>query len=89
MIPMPLADKRSDGMMLPGNGWPVSGSRMICGELKNGFVPSSWLKSPRRIASVGTVAVFVATWKKSTHSCAPKKNSLSLNISPGIGPPNE
>ena len=47
------------------------------------------LKSPRRIASVGTVAVLVATWKKFTHSCAPKKNSLSRKISPGTGPPTE
>jgi hypothetical protein len=41
------------------------------------------------MASVGTVAVLVATWKKSTHSCAPKKNSLSSSSPIGIGPPSE
>jgi len=47
-------------MMLPGNGWPVAGSRMICGELKNPlFAVSSSLKSPCRIFAVGTVARFV------------------------------
>jgi hypothetical protein len=32
---------------------------------------SSSLKFPSRISCVGTVAVFVWTWKKSTHSWAP------------------
>ena len=41
------------------------------------------------MASVGTVMIAVETWKKFTHSCAPKKNSLSLNVAPGMGPPNE
>jgi hypothetical protein len=51
-------------MMLPGNGWPVSGSVIGRTPLRKpllGF--SSSLKSPRRIASVGTVSVFVATAK--------------------------
>ncbi len=61
---------------------------MAVAALKPLFGSSSSLKLPCRISAVGTVAVLVETWKKLTHSCAPKKNSLSLNRSPGIGPPN-
>jgi hypothetical protein len=76
-------------MMLPGNAWPVCGSSTLITRPNWLLAVSSSLKSPRRIASVGTVAVLVFTWKKLTHSCAPKKNSLSLNIPTGIGPPKE
>ena len=44
---------------------------------------------PVRILAVGTAAVFVETWKKFTHSWAPKKNSLSFSFPKGIGPPTE
>ena len=60
----PFGDSRDCGMTLFGNGWPVSGSVMMRAPEKNplaGF--SSSLKSPRRIASVGTVAVLVASSK--------------------------
>ncbi len=71
-------------MTLFGNGWPVSGSMIRAGpDMKPLFAFSSSLKSPRRIASVGTVMIAVETVKKFTHSCAPKKNSLSLNVSRG------
>ena len=86
MSATPLRDSIPDGMTLFGNGCPVAGLRMICGVLKNRFEPSSSLKSPARIAAVGTVTFRVSTWKKSTHSCAPKKNSFSFKA-PGIGPP--
>ena len=90
MIAMPFGESRPSGMTLPGNGWPVSGSRTMRAPLKNPlFGSSSSPKSPRRIRSVGTVMIAVASWKKLTHSCDPKKNSLSLNIPPGIGPPKE
>src|SRR6478735_8229342 len=77
------------GMMLPGNGCPVAGLMITFGEVKNVLAPRSSLKSPRRIFSVGTVAVLVWVWKKLTHSWAAKKNSLFLKASPGTGPPNE
>ena len=37
---------------------------------------------------VGTVITAVDTWKKSTHSCAPKKKNLSFSGPTGTGPPN-
>ena len=59
-------------------------------EPKNGLLGfSSSLKLPWRISAVGTVTLTVCTWKKLTHSCAPKKNNRSLNIWPGTGLPNE
>ena len=63
MMAMPFGDSMLDGMMLFWNGCPLAGLRMICGVLKNGFDPSSWLKSPLRIAIVGTIAVLVCTAK--------------------------
>ena len=51
---------RSAGITLPGNGWPVSGSRIVL------VVP---LKSPLRIAAVGTLTV------------VPPKMALSLDPS--------
>ena len=88
MIARPLGDSIPVGMMLLGNGWPVAGLLMTrAPEKKPLFGLSSSLKSPLRIAAVGTVTLLVCTWKKLTHSWAPKKNSLSLNIEPGTGPP--
>ena len=40
-----------DGMTLPGNGDPVSGSVIVFGVLKNWLGPSNSLKSPRRMAA--------------------------------------
>ena len=89
-IAMPFGLRRSAGMMLPWNGWPVSGSLMIRAPLKNPLAgSSSSLKSPVRIFAVGTVAVFVDTWNWCAHSWAAKKKNLSLKTSPGTGPPNE
>ena len=88
---MPFGDSRSVGMMLPGNGWPVSG---IVDDARAGEEPVARVEQLAEVAAaasplVGTVMSAVCSWKKFTHSCAPKKNSLSLNMPTGIGPPNE
>ena len=65
---------RFAGMTLPGNGWPVSGSRITV------VIP---LKSPLRMARVGSVrSVGVVKRRISFHSCPPKKNSLFFWIGP-------
>ena len=65
---------RSAGMMLPGNGWPVSGS--LIAVLRA-------LKSPRSIAVVGSVRnVGVVSRRIFFHSSPPKKNSLLLTAGP-------
>ena len=64
----PCGLMRSCGMMLPGNGRPVSGSRMT----RPG---RSALKSPLRIAAVGTMPVCSSTVRSRCHSWPQKKNS--------------
>ena len=49
--------------MLFWNGCPVSGLRMICGALKNGFGSEQLAEVAVRIAIVGTTAVLVCTAK--------------------------
>jgi len=76
----------------PGRRLVDCGSVMVRTRPKKGFdAASSSLKSPRRMASLGTMAVLVFSWRKKVHSWLPKKKSLSrpvLNL-PGIttGPP--
>ncbi len=66
-------------MMLPGKGWPVSGSRSAV---------VRWLKLPLRIAVVGRVCS-EGLEKRSIcfHSTPAKKNSLSLITGPPSAPP--
>ena len=82
---LPCGLIRSAGMMLPWNGCPVSGSRIT----RPG---RSALKSPLRIAAVGTMPVCSSTVRSRCHSSPQKKNTfdlLVLNL-PGmkIGPPS-
>ena len=78
-IARPSGVMRLAGMMLPGNGCPVSGSRI-------GVLIS--LKSPARILVVGSVrSVGVVKRSICFHSTPPKKNSLSLMIGPPSAPP--
>ena len=59
---IPFGLRRSAGITLPGKGCPVSGSRTSTWRPKNGLVAlNSSLKSPRRMAAVGTVRVFVSS----------------------------
>src|SRR5205807_739142 len=75
-----------------GRARPVSGSVIVRARPKNGFEGfSSSLKSPRRIAAVGTVAVEVGVSRRRIHSSPQKKKSLlrSALKPPGssTGPP--
>ena len=62
---------RLAGMMLPGNGALVSGSVTMRDRPKKGFDGfSSSLRSPLRIAAVGTVQVRVLSSRRRVHSSA-------------------
>src|SRR5229473_2371718 len=64
-------------MIFPGKGLPVLGSFTGTDFLKNGFAGlSSSLKSPVRIARLGTVPVAVWPSRRLIHSSAQKKNSF-------------
>ena len=55
-----------DGMMLPGNGWPVVGLVITRAPVKKPlFGSSSSLKLPWRIAAVGTVMIAVCSGRSS------------------------
>jgi hypothetical protein len=75
----PSAVIRLAGMMLPGNGCPVSGSRI-------GVLNA--LKLPCRIARVGSVrCVGFVDRRMYRHSSPAKKNSFPFTIGPPRLPP--
>ena len=68
-------------MTLLGKGWPVLGSVATRAFPKKRLVgDSSSLKSPVRIAAVGTVPVASVSYRRLTHSSATKKNILLLSV---------
>ena len=79
MSARPWGLMRFCGITLPGKGRPVSGSRIT----RPG---SSELKSPLRIACVGTMPVCSSTVRSRCHSWPQKKNSdcLSSLNTPGM-----
>src|SRR5215467_5964878 len=65
------------GMMLPGNGAPLVGSLTVRTFEKNGLdALSNSLKSPLRMATLGTVPVLVLSYRRLIHSSPQKKKSL-------------
>src|ERR1017187_331079 len=77
------------GMMLPGRGWRVEGSRTV---MSVPFWFTDWEKSPFRSSFVGTVYVANALVVVGQYSCDQKKKSFSRDLLkrvPGMmtGPP--
>src|SRR5678815_5770118 len=83
MIFEPTGLMRLDGMMLPGNGWPVSGSLIVTGTPPRVTAE----KSPFFSASVGTRNEFCCGWLLTYFSPADQKTVLFLRIGPPNPPP--
>src|ERR1035437_1652976 len=91
-IAVPLGLSWDVGTMFPGNGFPVVGSFTTRTFVKNGLDAfSKSLKSPLRMAAVGTVEVLVWSLRYHMNSCVMKKNNFLRSVLnfPGIvtGPP--
>src|SRR5205814_10461624 len=69
------------GMILPGYGCPLTGSRTTVAGLR----ASNSEKSPRRIFAVGRLGVTIVDWLWRSPSNVPKKNVLLWMM----GPPTE
>src|SRR6478735_3276089 len=70
-------------MTLPGNGWPVSGSMIVCSAPLRVVCE----KSPLRSAVVGTRNEFCCGWLLTYFSPADQKNVLLFTIGPPKPPP--
>src|SRR5579863_2279248 len=76
-------EMRLAGMMLPGKGWYVNGSRIAWGLLPD----SRFEKLPPRCARLGTILLKSTPCSRPVLSQSAKKNVLFLMIGPPSVPP--